>query len=70
MTCAKFVPRPPTPRLRQRHTTELALASDVAEHGWTREVERHTATARRIACLLNDLDGGDLGPGPPAFPIN
>jgi hypothetical protein len=57
LTCAKFVTTPTyAPRLRQRHTTELALAAEAADHGWSREVERHTATAERIACLLDDLD--------------
>jgi integrase len=57
LTCAKFVTTAAyAPRLRQRHATELTLAAEAAEHGWSREVERHTATARRIACLLNDLD--------------
>ena len=57
LTCAKFVTTPAyAPRLRQRHATELALAAEASDHGWNREVERHTATARRIACLLDDLN--------------
>jgi hypothetical protein len=56
LTCAKFVTTAAyTPRLRQRHATELALAAEAAEHGWSREVERHAATARRIANLLDEL---------------
>ena len=57
LTCAKFVTTAAyVPRLRQRHVTELALAAEAADHGWDREVERHNATARRIACLLADLN--------------
>jgi hypothetical protein len=37
------------------HATELTLAAEAAERGWSREVERHAATARRIASLLNEL---------------
>jgi len=33
----------------------LQLATQAAEHGWPREVERHQATARRVAQLLADL---------------
>ncbi|WP_176993639.1 hypothetical protein [Nonomuraea jiangxiensis] len=28
---------------------------DAGERGWTREVERHTAVARRLTGLLTDL---------------
>lgn len=57
LTCAKFVTTSAhAPRLRERHSVELALAAEAAQTGWTREVERHTTTARRIACLLADLD--------------
>lgn len=57
LNCAKFITTPVyAPRLRQRHATELDLAAEAADHGWTREVERHTAIARRIACLLDDLN--------------
>jgi hypothetical protein len=56
LTCAKFVTTAAyAPRLRQRHATELTLAAEAAEQGWSREVQRHPATARRIACLLDEL---------------
>jgi hypothetical protein len=31
------------------------FACEPAEQGWSREIERHTATARRIASLLDEL---------------
>jgi integrase len=56
LTCAKFVTTAAyAPRLRQRHTTELVLAAEAAAHGWSREAERHAATARRITSLLDEL---------------
>jgi len=56
LTCAKFITTPKyAPRLRDRYTTELDLASRAREHGWAREVERHESTARRVCQLLSDL---------------
>ncbi|MFI1453952.1 hypothetical protein [Streptomyces roseus] len=57
LTCAKFVTTPAyAPRLRARRKVEHALASDAANQGWAREVERHHCTASRIEKLLTDLD--------------
>jgi integrase len=56
LTCAKFVTTPAyAPRLRERRRVELTLASDAAARGWSREVERHHTTARRVEYLLADL---------------
>ncbi|MDT0347703.1 site-specific integrase [Streptomyces litchfieldiae] len=56
LTCAKFVTTPAyASRLRARRNVEHALAADAADHGWAREVERHTCTADRIEKLLTDL---------------
>jgi len=56
LTCAKFVTTPAyAPRLRERRRVELALATDAGTRGWSREVERHCGTARRIEQLLADL---------------
>ncbi|MGX4694506.1 tyrosine-type recombinase/integrase [Streptomyces sp. JNUCC 63] len=56
LTCAKFVTTPAyAPRLRARRKVEHALATDAANHGWDREVERHRCTADRIEKLLTDL---------------
>jgi site-specific recombinase XerD len=56
LSCAKFVTTAAyAPRLPERHNTELQLAAQAAEHGWPREVDRHQATARRLAQLLADL---------------
>ncbi|MEU6325496.1 hypothetical protein [Streptomyces sp. NPDC047009] len=56
LTCAKFVTTPAyAPRLRARRKVEHALATDAANHGWDREVERHRCTAGRIEKLLTDL---------------
>jgi hypothetical protein len=56
LSCAKFVTTPKyAPRLRERHELELKLAQDARQRGWTREVERHCAIAKRVACLLKDL---------------
>lgn len=56
LTCAKFVTTPAyAPRLRARRKVEHALATDAAERGWQREVERHNCTAQRIEKLLVDL---------------
>ncbi len=56
LTCAKFVTTPGyAPRLRARLEVEQQLVQDAGERGWTREVERHTAVARRLQGLLTDL---------------
>ena len=61
LNCAKFVTTPAyVPRLRERHAVELALAKDAEDQGWSREVERHRATALRIEQLLTEL-GESLG---------
>ena len=61
LTCAKFVTTPDyAPRLRARLEVEPQLFQDSDERGWTREVERHTAVARRLQALLADL-GETLG---------
>ncbi|MGH3571583.1 MAG: hypothetical protein ACRDUW_07110, partial [Pseudonocardiaceae bacterium] len=57
LSCAKFVTTPAyAPRLRARRTVEQALATDAADRGWDREVERHRRTSERIKKLLTDLD--------------
>jgi integrase len=56
LTCTKFVTTPEyAPRLRTRLEVEQQLVQDAGERGWTREVERHTAIARRLRRLLTDL---------------
>ena len=56
LTCTKFVTTPEyAPRLRARLEVEQQLVQDADERGWTREVERHTAIARRLRRLLTDL---------------
>lgn len=56
LSCAKFVTTPEYgPRLRARRQVEQALATDAADRGWEREVERHRGTADRIEKLLTDL---------------
>lgn len=56
LTCAKFVTTGEyTPRLRARREVEQQLVQDADERGWTREVERHTAIARRLTDQLTDL---------------
>ncbi len=56
LTCAKFVTTPAyASRLRARRKVEHVLATDAAERGWHREVERHNCTAQRIEKLLVDL---------------
>jgi integrase len=63
LTCAKFLTTPEyAPRLRRRRGLELDLVADAACRGWQREVERHTATARRIEDLLNELHEPVEGP--------
>ena len=39
----------------ERLEVEQQLVQDADERGWTREVERHTAVARRLQGLLTDL---------------
>jgi hypothetical protein len=56
LTCAEFATTGEyTPRLRARREVEQQLVQDADERGWTREVERHTAIARRLTGLLTDL---------------
>jgi len=56
LTCSKFLTTSDyTPRLRARLAVEQQLIDDATERGWQREVERHTATQRRIEQLLSDL---------------
>jgi integrase len=56
LTCAKFVTTAEyAPRLRARLEVEQQLVQDADERGWTREVERHAAVARRLTSLLTDL---------------
>jgi hypothetical protein len=56
LTCAKFVTTPEyAPRLQARLEVEQQLIHDADERGWTREVERHAAVARRLTSLLTDL---------------
>ncbi|MFE7427545.1 hypothetical protein [Streptomyces sp. NPDC057545] len=56
LTCAKFVTTPAYGRrLRARRKVEHALATDAANHGWAREVERYRCTVGRIEKLLTDL---------------
>ena len=72
LTCAKIVTTPESiPRLRARLEVEQQLVQDADERGWTREVERHTAVARRLQGLLTDLgettdpdDAPQRGPRP------
>lgn len=63
LTCSKFVTTPQyAPRLRRRRRLELELMEDATQHGWTREVERHRCTVRRLEQLLADLGGPLEGP--------
>jgi integrase len=56
LTCSKFLTTAEyAPRLRERLALEQRLAEDAAQRGWGREVERHTATASRVAALLEEL---------------
>jgi hypothetical protein len=59
-TCSRFVTTAAyTPRLRERHQLELALAEDARKRGWRHEIERHRCIAIRIEMLLGEL-GLDL----------
>ena len=56
LTCSKFFTTAEyQPRLQERLCLEQRLAEDAAQRGWPREVERHNATAKRIAGLLDEL---------------
>lgn len=58
LTCPKFLTTSESvPRLRARLEREEDLITDAQVRGWSREVERHEATQRRIKSLLNDLEG-------------
>lgn len=57
LSCPKFLTTSEyAPRLRARLEREEALITDAEVRGWSREVERHQATQRRIKQLLSDLD--------------
>lgn len=57
LTCPKFLTSSEyTPRIRARLRTEDELIDDAERRGWSREVERHQATKRRLQQLLADLD--------------
>ena len=59
LSCSRFVTTPAyAPRLRERHTLELALAEDAGQGGWPRDVERHRCTATKIEILLADMGLG------------
>jgi integrase len=68
LRCSKFFTTSEyAPRLRARLACEQQLIDDAVERGWPREVERHTATSRRLCELLADL-GEPTDPAPPAPP--
>jgi len=53
---AKFVTTPEyAPRLCARRDKELLLIADAKDQGWTREMERHRCTVRRIDELLAEM---------------
>ncbi|WP_239377485.1 tyrosine-type recombinase/integrase [Frankia sp. Cj5] len=57
LTCSKFLTTTEySPRLRDRLCLEQKLVQDATDRGWLREAERHTAMARRISELLDQLD--------------
>jgi hypothetical protein len=57
LTCPKFVTTSEyAPRIRARLRTEDQLIDDAEQRNWTREVERHQCTKRRLQQLLADLD--------------
>ncbi len=63
LTCPKFITTTQyAPRLRDRLCLERQLATNAAEQGWPREVERHTAIARRVTDLLDQLGEPPDGP--------
>lgn len=45
-----------TPRLRARLGVEQQLIDDATQRGWHGEIERHTATRKRIEQLLDELE--------------
>jgi integrase-like protein/uncharacterized protein DUF6292 len=56
LTCSKFLTTTDyAPRLKERLFLERKLAHDALQHGWSREAERHGATANRINQLLDEL---------------
>ncbi len=56
LRCSKFFTTTGhAPRLRARIKLEHTLVDDATARGWEREVERHTATLRRLRELLDDL---------------
>lgn len=70
VTCSKFLTTAEyIPRLRDRFCLEQRLAEDAAQRGWQREVERHNATASRLAALLGEpeSEGDWVRIGGPAF---
>ncbi len=57
LACSKFLTTSDyAPQLRARLELEQQLIDDAHTRGWTREVERHQATRRRIEGLLAQLD--------------
>ena len=66
LTCSKFLTTSDyAPRLRSRLAVEQHLIDDAAARGWQREIERHTATTKRIEQLLAELgQHSDNGGGP------
>ena len=65
LTCSKFLTTSDyAPRLRSRLAVEQQLIDDAAARGWQREIERHTATTKRIEQLLAELGQHSNGGGP------
>ena len=65
LTCSKFLTTSYyAPRLRSRLAVEQHLIDDAAARGWQREIERHTATTKRIEQLLAELGQHSNGGGP------
>jgi hypothetical protein len=57
LSCSKFLTTSDyTPWLRARLAVEQQLIDNATARGWQREMERHTATKKRIHQLLEDLD--------------
>jgi ABC-2 type transport system ATP-binding protein len=73
-TASEWSPRPEgrsceyAPRLRERRCLEQRLADDAAQLGWPREVERHNATAGRLAALLDQLAQYETDPSDQVVP--
>ncbi len=56
LSCSKFLTTSAyAPRLRSRIDVEHQLIQDATIRGWGREIERHTATVRRLEDLLSQL---------------